>query len=267
MIHLPIISSGSAIPLSDQTWTERIPASMKRRDPRIWQMAFSAAKQAVDRAGILPKSIICGTALGALDETVNYLDGVFKDGFGSPRHFIASVHNSMAGRIALELKINGPNITVCDGQNSFASAIVSAGLLNDESYPVLILAVDEKTLLLQKLIPHLSPACKSFLNSEFAEAAIAFMAGKPSTLKNPPCISAVAPRPVNGDNQAYFVKELIAQGSASSAEIAPFPESSDSFISPALCAFTRFESKTKGEFAIGSYSPSADAAAVTILNL
>ena len=86
--------------------TDEVPASLKRRDPRIWQMAYVATHRAIESSPLKPRSIVVATALGALDETKNFLDGVFSDGLGSPRNFIASVHNSMAGKIAQEFKIS-----------------------------------------------------------------------------------------------------------------------------------------------------------------
>ena len=131
---MPILAAACVEPDADPSWSASLPAAIKRRDPRIWQMAYAAAHRVVSNGTAVPASIVCATALGALDETRNYLDGVFKDGFGSPRHFIASVHNSMAGKLALEFKIAGPNLTVCEGQNSFASALAAASLLSPEDY-------------------------------------------------------------------------------------------------------------------------------------
>ena len=130
---------------------------MKRQDARIWQMAYAATAGIVTTEDAChPRSVIVGTALGALDETRLFLDGVFIDGLGSPRNFIAAMYNSIAGKLALEFTICGPSLTICDSHNSFASALVAADLLADNDFPVLLCIVDERLPLLDDLQPHFS---------------------------------------------------------------------------------------------------------------
>jgi hypothetical protein len=238
---------------------------MKRRDPRIWQLAFAASKQAIDSAGVSPRSIVCGTALGALDETKNYLDGVFKDGFGSPRSFIASVHNSMAGRMAMEFRIRGPNITVCDGHNSFASALGTAQLLDGSAFPSLVLAVDENLALLRQLQPHLSTQCKEFLREGWQEAAVAFMIDTPSASRAAPCFCCAGPCLARGETPDNLCRRLTRENGFKESALLPLAESCDSFIKPAVTAYRLLTEHAGGETVIGSYSPSSDAAAVVSL--
>jgi hypothetical protein len=240
---------------------------MMRRDPRIWQIAFAAAIQAINSSVVKPRSIICATALGALDETAGFLDGVFKDGFGSPRHFIASVHNSMAGRIALELKIDGPNLTICDGQNSFASAIVSAGLIQDADFPALILCVDENTNLLNTVVPHLSSLCREYLSQDCPEASVAFIidrSGIPDVL---PVLFAAGPQPAAGRTPQETLSFIIKENNLENALMAGFPQSSCSFTAPPAAAFGLYDKKQPGTHIVGSFSPSADAAAFAGLKI
>lgn len=126
-----------------------LPASLKRRAPRIWKLAYAAVSAVMEKSDITPEAIVCGTALGALDETISFIKKVHTANMGSPRQFIASVHNSMAGVIAKEFSVTGSNMTVCDGHNSLASAISTAGYLPEQK--ILILIVDEQLPLLDEI--------------------------------------------------------------------------------------------------------------------
>ncbi len=260
MRPLTIIKTSIVRPGIDHEWDNEIPKMARLRTPRIWQMAQIAVKRLLTDCSTPPQSIITATALGALDETKNYLDGVFKDGFGSPRNFIASVHNSMAGKLALDFDIEGPNLTVCDGQNSFASAMVTASLLTNADYPVLLVVVDEKIELLNTLLPHFSDNCREYLDKKWEEAAVAFLLD--SSDGKTPCMSAIGPELTGDQTPEEKCTEL--------ADIKEYPlltlsETSDSFLKPALVVYEIIAGSRKGNHAIGSYSPSAHAAAVVNL--
>lgn len=248
------------MPSRDPSWTDELPPPMKRRDARIWHLAYVASKRAMEKAKPAPRSIICGTALGALDETCKYLDGVFADGFGSPRHFIASVHNSMAGKLALEFKINGPNLTVCDGQNSFASAAAAVSLLNPDDFPALLVAVDENIELLGRLLPHLSAPCRQYLREGWTEAAVAFILAAPAE-KSPPCLTAAGPAPCNGGEPQRCIRERMLATGLDAQAMMPIEATSGSFIQPAITAYELLAQQSRGDHVIGSYSPSSGAAA------
>ncbi|MBD3320859.1 MAG: hypothetical protein GF350_07175, partial [Chitinivibrionales bacterium] len=190
MKQLHIQASSIIQPDSDSGWDRNIPPRLKRRDPRIWHMAYAATKLVIDKGTDTPRSIITSTAFGALDETGNFLDSIYKTGFGSPRHFISSVHNSMGGKLAIEFTIKGPNLTFCDGPNSFASAIAACSLIEHEFFPVLVVAVDESIELLSSLRPYLAPECAGFLSSDWREAACAFIIDRNHSGKTPRIASA-----------------------------------------------------------------------------
>ncbi len=234
---------------------------MRTRAPRIWCMAYAAVKKVLADSDAPPKSIVTATALGALDETKNYLDGVFKDGFGSPRNFIASVHNSMAGKLALDFKIKGPNLTVCDGQNSFASACVTASLLTEHDYPVLIVAVDERIALLDTIAPSFSDACRKYHNPAWEEAAIAFLCNSSSKGQNP-SIHATGPILIHDLSPEQKCSELVQQMGSDTGSLPPLTQTSDSFIKPAIATYETLQNNQTGPHCIGSYSPSSLAAAV-----
>jgi hypothetical protein len=266
MKYLPVVQAVSLAPQNDATWQSEIPATMKRRDPRIWHMAYVAAARLLKLCNVKPKSVLIGTALGALDETRNFLDGVFTDGFGSPKNFIASVHNSMAGKIALDFMIQGPNLTFCDGQNSFASAIAACSLLTPDDFPSLVIAVDESIPLFRDIIPHLPGVCKDQLASADQEGAVAIIVD-PRAASFCAQIKAVGPTVLQQQTETDFITSCLhsSNGSSQEAIIVSRPENK-SFVGAAFSAATVIASHEKGRFLVPSYSPSSDAfAAIDIL--
>lgn len=234
---------------------------MKRRDARIWRMAYAAAAGVVaDDGTCQPRAVIAGTALGALEETRLFLDGVFTDGLGSPRNFIASVHNSIAGKLALEFKIGGPNLTICDSHNSFASALIAADLLNDVDFPVLLCIVDERLPLLDDLQPYFTRRCRSFCIDQWEEAAVAFL------ITNAPSAGDAAMRafgPVlteRHDPESICRKLTEANVPGFTGEF-HFNGSSTSFVQPAITAVNVLK-QGNGPAVIGSFSPTSGAAAI-----
>ncbi len=259
MSALNIRGYSAAIPGADGAWQAELPAHIKRRDPRIWTMAYAATARLLKTISEKPRSLCVGTALGALDETKNFLDGVFKDGFGSPRNFIASVHNSMAGKLALEFSIDGPNLTLCDGQNSFASALAVCGLLPGDSFPCLVVAVDEAVPLLQELAPHLSIECQTGTAAMGEEGAVALLLDRssPACL---PAIRAVTPTPVGPHTPEACAAALAESFGAKAAAVRPL-EDCRSFLSAALQVHAVLGSAGPGTFIVPSYSPSSMACA------
>ncbi len=264
MHTLKIIKSSILRPSQEPGWEELFPKALRARTPRIWRMARVAADKLVSGCAVRPQSLISATALGALDETKSFFDGLFSDGFGSPKNFIASVHNSMAGKIALDLKIGGPNLTVCDSHNSFASAIVIASILSNSDFPALLLIIDEKTELLDEVIPNLSDTCKKHLTPHWEEAAVAFLLDR-NPGNEQPCLSAVGPLIVNEPDSQETCTAMAASSGVPHLSIAPLHETSGSFIKPAIHAYDLANSSLRGNYAICSYSPSAGAAAAVIL--
>jgi hypothetical protein len=262
MKPLSIIAYASVRPFSEPDWDKDIPAAQKRRNPRIWQMASRTASRALSQSSLTPESLIVATALGALDETRLFLEGIFIQGNGAPRNFISSVHNSMAGKIAIDLKIPGPNLTVCDGQNSLASAIKTASLLNVEDMPVLIIAVDETLELLQKLSEHFADNCKPFLSSIHEDGAVAFLCNHQSTTALPR-FSSIGPLPVSHNCPQSACIELAAKYLKPGCSIIDASQASTSFIKPAFTVEDILRHNQKSSrYAIGAYCPSATAASL-----
>jgi hypothetical protein len=258
MNSLSIIAADAVIPPQDTTWQSEVPAHLKRRDPRIWHMACVAVARLLKQETRRPKSIMVGTALGALDETKNFLDGIFGDGFGSPRYFIASVHNSMAGKLALEFSIDGPNLTFCDGQNSLASAIGACAILRDDQLPALIVCIDESIPLLGEIVPRLSSGCREFLQDHAQEGAVALLVDK-DTGGGPPHIRAFGPVFTGDREMADLTASLFATISPDAAVV--MPASNRSFIAAALRVYGCIRTAAPGKTIIGSFSPSSHACA------
>jgi hypothetical protein len=259
--YLSILSHGSVIPSREPQWADAIPAALKRRDPRIWQLAWLATKRTLENISETPKSIIVGTALGALDETKGFLDGVFGEGFGSPRNFIASVHNSMAGKIALEQKITGPNLTVCDGHNSFASAIATANILDEKDFPVLMIIIDERIELLDKLQPHFSEKCKKFNSENWDDGAVAFLLSD-KQISGKPSLRSLGPALIDPADPEKSCAGLIQMINPDFKGKFLFNTCSNSYLQPAICADQLLSSPNPEHVIIGSFSPVSEGAAV-----
>jgi 3-oxoacyl-(acyl-carrier-protein) synthase len=99
-----------------------------------------------------PEAIYLGTGWGALSETHDFLQRLFKTGerFPSPMDFIGSVHNAAAGQIALWTGATGANLTTTCPHAAFEQALLSAQLLQKADAPILLMGLDEAH-------PHLSP--------------------------------------------------------------------------------------------------------------
>jgi 3-oxoacyl-[acyl-carrier-protein] synthase-1/3-oxoacyl-[acyl-carrier-protein] synthase II len=125
-----------------------------RRLPRMALSLAAAACEGRDR----PASLSFGTGWGGLSETHAFLDRLFstQERFTSPTDFIGSVHNAAAGQAAIQLQVQGANLTLSDGDYSFEQALFSASLIAYESDgPLLVMGADEYH---EKLSPLFDPS-------------------------------------------------------------------------------------------------------------
>jgi hypothetical protein len=259
--YLTLLATGLVRPEIDAGWSDELSAAQKRRDPRIWQMAQVAASRLLKSTEERPRSIISATTLGALDETRQFLEKVFTTGFGSPRNFIASVHNSMAGKLALELKVAGPNLTFCDGPNSLASALVAASLLSAECFPCLVMAIDEKIELLRRLIPHLSGECRLFLNDPWEEAAVAILITD-AVRDARPRVRALGPVSYSRKSPNECFERLAHDLNVDPQHcVSPF-SGPNSCVYPGILLHEFEARRNAGMLAVGTFSPSAKSAAM-----
>ena len=127
--------------------------------------ASRMALAALHRAGIeWPDAIIASTALGCLDDTERFLTDMH-DAAGallSPLPFMRSTHNTLAGQLALMLRCYGPNITHAQGVQGFHASLVEAMLMLQEhpEWRILLIAIDERTELLERVVGALDPAVR-----------------------------------------------------------------------------------------------------------
>jgi hypothetical protein len=250
-------------PARTPEWQDCVPASIKRRDARIWQLAYAAASQVITDGTVRPQSVVAGTALGALEETRLFLDGVFTDGLGSPRNFIASVHNSIAGKIALEFKISGPNLTLCDSHNSLASSLVATELLKEKDLPVICCIVDERPALLDELQPYLSRRCQPYLIEKWEEGAAAFIIDDhPET--GSIAVRAFGPYPTERLDPETICRQLIDRYIPGFSGKFIFRESTTSFMRPTVTVCETLD-RFKEHTVVGSYSPTTGAASIVEL--
>jgi hypothetical protein len=130
-----------------------LPTSLARRVPVVYQAAFLAAKEILDKnpakpeGNSSPPAIICVSALGCLNETISFVDKLDETSFGSPKDFVFSVHNSLGGILSKEFSITGANITLTD--TNFEKAIEIAEILDERI--ILIVEFDDKNAFAEKV--------------------------------------------------------------------------------------------------------------------
>jgi 3-oxoacyl-[acyl-carrier-protein] synthase II len=109
-----------------------IAPNVLRRMPRLTQLTYAAARQALEQAKPTCASertgVVLGTGLGTLDETMTFVSGYVGEGpeAASPMVFPVSVMNAPAGQLAVELKLRGVNSTINHRDHSALSAITMA---------------------------------------------------------------------------------------------------------------------------------------------
>jgi 3-oxoacyl-[acyl-carrier-protein] synthase II len=123
-----------------------------RRVDHYNRMALLACFQAMQDAGVLSRrprrlGIIVATGYGATRAMWNFKKSLIgeTDTIGSPMNFSNSVHNAVAGQIAIALGEKGPNLSVSQFDLSVAQAFLSAQqwLAAGRVDAVLVGAVDE----------------------------------------------------------------------------------------------------------------------------
>lgn len=112
------------------------------RSPQLRRMDWgsrllvAAARQAVEDAGLLPleppapesAALVVGSCFGNQRETASYLERVFKMGLaaGQPLLFPNLVLNAAGGYAAIELGIQGPNVSLSEHEASGEAALATA---------------------------------------------------------------------------------------------------------------------------------------------
>jgi hypothetical protein len=154
--------------------TFELPAGADRRMARVQRMACAAAYQALGRAGVTTvDGIFSATALGCLEDTERFLIDMEanRGSLLSPLPFMRSTHNTMAGQLALLLKVHGPNLTFSQSLFGLHAALIQTRLhlLEDPKRTMLVFAAEEDTPLLSWVAQGLDPNVKL---GEGAEALV-----------------------------------------------------------------------------------------------
>lgn len=106
-----------------------------RRMSGVMKAAVITSMGALESAGIdKPDAIVIGTSFGMLDQGEKILIHMVEHGEEglSPTLFMQSTHNTIAGTLAIRLKVHGYNITYTQGDDSWSLAIADAKQLIDE---------------------------------------------------------------------------------------------------------------------------------------
>lgn len=134
-----------------------LPPGADRRMAKIQRATCHSMYAALNKTGTTAiDAIFAATALGCLEDTECFLDEITgpSTSLRSPLPFMRSTHNTMAGQLALLLKVHGPNITYSQSLFGFHAVLLNALLHLEEepSHTVAAFAADERTELATALV-------------------------------------------------------------------------------------------------------------------
>ena len=115
------------VPLEE--YGQYLPPMKARRMGKLQKRALVTALKAMEASGIMmPDAIINGTDMGCMENTVQMLDGLMKEGeqVNMPTCFMQSTHNTVASMIAIYTKNHGYNTTYSHRTISFELALQDA---------------------------------------------------------------------------------------------------------------------------------------------
>jgi 3-oxoacyl-[acyl-carrier-protein] synthase II len=151
-------SKGVFLPATDHTWfknenpdfTKYFDAKAARRTSKILKMSLVAAFDALGDDQEHIDGIIVGTGLGCIGDSEKFITSMiaYNESTLSPTPFIQSTHNTIAGSIALQLKVHQYNLTYSERIFSFEWTLLDALMQVNEttdSLRFLVGAADELT--------------------------------------------------------------------------------------------------------------------------
>lgn len=106
-----------------------LPPMKARRFGKLQKRALVTALKAMEISGIVqPDAILNGTALGCMENSIQILDGMLREGesVSMPTCFMQSTHNTVASLIAIYTQNHGYNTTYSHRGISFACALHDA---------------------------------------------------------------------------------------------------------------------------------------------
>lgn len=155
-----------------------------RRLSKILKMGLFTALSVKNQANLQPNAIICGTALGCLADTYQFLKNMSDrdEQMLTPTAFIQSTHNTLAGTLGIMLQDHCYNITWSNREFSFFDALEDAVFKVNHSPGdnILVTAADEMPQPVSEIIDDMKLDCPIQLNSE--GAASFWISSKPSAL-------------------------------------------------------------------------------------
>ena len=152
--------------------TDVVPGLRTRRMDRLSVWGLMSGSLVFQTAGIDPSTmdpdrtgVVCGSALGCLERTQEFLAAVAQDSArADPILFPETLSNLVAGHVARHLGVKGPNLTVMAGALSGDTALMEAAaiLASGAADRMLVLAGDSLTRPLYEYFEAagmLDPAC------------------------------------------------------------------------------------------------------------
>lgn len=145
-----------------------------RRMGKLMKAAHLASLRALKKAGIdTPDAIICGTARGMLDLSMQFLEDIisYDEEHLKPTLFMQSTHNTLSSAIAIRTKCYGYNNTYSHGDDSYRWAMRDAERLikSGKAKNVLVGFFDESTPLFDEFRKR---AGKPAIDELFARAIV-----------------------------------------------------------------------------------------------
>jgi len=139
------LSAHNAALVVDFKARDYIPAMKLRRMNTLSRYAVSAARLAIDDAGVsLPNDagVALGTAFGPVQTSVDYMQEYVAKGaaLAPPQLFAESVANAPGSHIAIEHDLRGFNVTITQRESSLlAAAMFASGQIVKETVPSAII--------------------------------------------------------------------------------------------------------------------------------
>jgi 3-oxoacyl-(acyl-carrier-protein) synthase len=140
--------------LDEDIMTQGLPPRSLRRLKRLSKIGLALGCQVVKEGQDPPRSVFMGTGYGCLTETHGFLDEL-RDShyeYASPTLFVSSVHNAIAGLLAIQYKAQGANVTTTSEDNAFEQALYLACLQAKDKERLLLLGADEMHPVLSPLV-------------------------------------------------------------------------------------------------------------------
>lgn len=143
-----------------------------RRLSKILKMGLFTALSVKNQANRQPDGIICGTALGCLADTYQFLKNMSDrdEQLLTPTAFIQSTHNTLSGTLGIMLQNHSYNITWSNREFSFydalEDAIIRVNKCTDDH--ILLTAADEMPRQVAEIIDSIPLDCPVPINSEGA---------------------------------------------------------------------------------------------------